>query len=204
MSMIRTYSGRCVSLVTPSSDDIDIRDIACSLSRINRFSGATRLPINVADHSLNVVRLISMRKASPATQMLGLLHDAHEAYLGDITAPVRCELAALAEEDVVSRIAEKLDLAILRAFGLSDHATFVNVTKVKQADAALLAAEWRDFMQGPCPTIEEPAPFAIRPRNPDRSEEEFLRAFERLQIEIGPAVRGADIAYIAASQSAVR
>lgn len=204
MSIIRTYSGRSVSLATPSAADIDIRDIACSLSRINRFSGATRLPINVADHSLNVARLLSMRKAPPATQMLGLLHDAHEAYLGDITAPVRCELSAHAGFDVVSRISEKLDIAILEAFDITEHATFVNVTMVKHADAALLAAEWRDFMQGPCPTVEEPAPFAIRPRNPDRSEEEFLRTFDRLLIEMGPRARNGDVASIATPQSALR
>jgi 5'-deoxynucleotidase YfbR-like HD superfamily hydrolase len=186
MNYLQTYTGRCVSLAKPDPSSIDIRDIACSLSRLNRFSGATRLPVNVADHSLNVTRFLAMKKAPPAVQMLGLLHDAHEAYLGDITAPVRREIAAYASFDLVARIADRLDVAIMNAFGFGLLPSLGEEAWVRSADAAVFAAEWRDLMQGPCPTVIEAAPFAIKPRSADKAEEDFLRTFERLRIEVGP------------------
>jgi hypothetical protein len=186
MSYIRTASGKAVSLSLPDPGTISIRDIACSLSRINRFSGATLLPVNVADHSLNVARLLAMRKAPPEVQMLGLLHDAHEAYLGDITTPVREEIAYYAAYDVVERLATRFDNAIFKAFGVWHDATLGNLSWVRAADTAVFAAEWRDLMPGPCPAQAEAAPFPIKPRSPDKAEEDFLKAFEELQLRMGP------------------
>jgi 5'-deoxynucleotidase YfbR-like HD superfamily hydrolase len=186
MNHVLTYTGRRVSLAAPDPASIDIRDIACSLSRLNRFCGATRLPVNVADHSLNVARFLAMKKASPSVQMLGLLHDAHEAYLGDIVHPVRREIAAYASFDLVTRIADRLDVAIMNAFGFGLLESSGDEAWVRAADAAVFAAEWRDLMQGPCPIVIEAAPFAIKPRNSEKSEEDFLRSFERLRIEVGP------------------
>ena len=197
MSYVRTHTGRSVSLVDPDPQTIDIRDIACSLSRINRFSGATRLPINVADHSLNVVRLLSLRRAPASIQMLGLLHDAHETYIGDITTPVRAELAAACGDDIVWRMCQRLDQAILASAGLSSGTRIPlrTLAFVSAADAAVFAAEWRDFMQGPCPSLVDPAPFAIKPRNADRSEEDFLWVFHRLRVEMGPVPEIPDMAF---------
>lgn len=192
MSIITTRSGRCVSLASPDPETIDIRDIACSLSRLNRFSGATLLPVNVADHSLNVVKLLAQRKAPDEILMLGLLHDAHEAYLGDITNPARAEIAAYAGLDVVARIADRLDFAILKAFGLWSCAILDAQAWVRTADAAVFGAEWRDLMPGRCPVSVEAAPFAIKPRNSDRSEEDFLKMFDLLRLKLGPRLQSAD------------
>lgn len=187
MSYVTTLSGRAVSLSDPDPSTISIRDIACSLSRMNRFNGATVLPVNVADHSLNVVRLMALRKAPPELQMLGLLHDAHEAYLGDIISPVRCEIAAHATFDVVQRIADRLDSAILKAFRVWHAASLGALAWVRTADTAVFAAEWRDLMHGPCPVNVEAAPFAIKPRLAGKAEEDFLTTFERLHMLIGPS-----------------
>lgn len=187
MSFVRTYTGRDVSLDSPQAQTIDIRDIACGLSRINRFSGATRLPLNVADHSINVVRWLGMLKAPPITQMLGLLHDAHEAYMGDITTPVRRQVKACVSIDVFRQIADQLDQVIRSAFGLAELTDARHLAAVDLADQAVFAAEWRDLMDGPSPSLFTPAPFAIKPRSPDKAEQDFLRFFERLRVEIGPA-----------------
>lgn len=187
MNFVRTYSGRDVSLAEPHFNTINIRDIACALSRINRFSGATRLPVNVADHSLNVSRLLAMRQASPTVQMLGLLHDAHEAYIGDITTPMRRQIKAVAGCDVVEQTAARLDQAIRQAFGLGRHALARDLAEVHEADQAVLAAEWRDLMEGPSPIASAPASFAIKPRNADQAEISFLRTFDLLVLAMGPA-----------------
>jgi 5'-deoxynucleotidase YfbR-like HD superfamily hydrolase len=187
MSFVTTRSGRAVSLSSPDPASIDIRDIACSLSRLNRFSGATFLPVNVADHSLNVVRFMAMKKAPPEMLMLGLLHDAHEAYIGDITSPARREIAVLCGRDIVQEMADRLDEAILKAFKVWHCCSLGALAWVRTADAAVFAAEWRDLMQGRCPTSVEAANFAIKPRNPDKSEEEFLKMYELLKLKMGPA-----------------
>lgn len=184
MNFVRTYSGRDVSLAEPHFATINIRDIACALSRINRFCGATLLPVNVADHSLNVLRLLAMARNSPEVQMLGLLHDAHEAYIGDITAPMRRQIKASAGHDVVQATADQLDQSIRQAFGLARHASARHLALVHAADQAVLAAEWRDLMQGPVPFATVPAPFAIKPRNSDQSEIAYLKAFDQLRIEL--------------------
>jgi hypothetical protein len=77
---INTRSGRKVNPLRLSADDIRIEDIAHSLSLVNRFAGHTREPISVAQHSVYVSRLCDISVA-----MQGLLHDAAEAYLGDVT-----------------------------------------------------------------------------------------------------------------------
>jgi len=64
-------------------EDICIEDIAHHLALINRFNGATKRPISVAQHSVYVARLCW--DLSWETQLQALLHDATEAYLGDIT-----------------------------------------------------------------------------------------------------------------------
>lgn len=187
MSFVRTYSGRDVSLADPHFGTINIRDIACALSRINRFCGATRLPVNVADHSLNVVRYLALQRASAAVQLLGLLHDAHEAYIGDITAPMRRQIKAMIGHDVVEAIADRLDRAVWQAFGLTRHLLTMDIAAVKLADQAVLAAEWRDLMEGPAPFTGSAASFAIKPRNPDQAEIAFLKTFDLLKLALGPS-----------------
>lgn len=71
-------------------------DIAHSLSLINRFNGHTSRPISVAEHACAVGDM--MRRACPdddrreAWEMIGLMHDAHEAYIGDVSATLKPEL----------------------------------------------------------------------------------------------------------------
>lgn len=77
---ITTYTGKQVNPLDPPLQLIDIRDIAHSLALINRFNGHSQEPISVAQHSVYVSRLC----AGPYA-LQGLLHDASEAYLGDVT-----------------------------------------------------------------------------------------------------------------------
>lgn len=78
--MITTYTGKDIDPFDLQPDDISIIDIAHALSCVNRFGGHAIRPISVAQHSVEVARL-----CSPENQLQGLLHDASEAYLGDVT-----------------------------------------------------------------------------------------------------------------------
>jgi hypothetical protein len=78
---ITTFTGRKVNPLALRIEDIDIRDIAHHLACINRFCGALREPVSVAQHSVYVSRLLD----GSTFELIGLLHDASEAYLGDVT-----------------------------------------------------------------------------------------------------------------------
>jgi len=84
MTYITTYLGNKVDLINPTPDMIDIVDIAHHLAQINRYVGAARFPYSVAQHSFLMSHMVSQENALAA-----LLHDATEAYLGDISYPLK-------------------------------------------------------------------------------------------------------------------
>jgi uncharacterized protein len=82
---IRTISGVYIDLLNPNKKDIYAEDIAISLAHLNRFNGHTYTPYSVAEHSIAVCRQLLRRTQDKELALAGLLHDAPEAYLGDIT-----------------------------------------------------------------------------------------------------------------------
>jgi len=79
--VISTFTGKEVNPLDLRSEDICIEDIAHALACCNRFAGHTQRPITVAQHSVYVSRLC----VGTSFELQGLLHDAAEAYLGDVT-----------------------------------------------------------------------------------------------------------------------
>jgi 5'-deoxynucleotidase YfbR-like HD superfamily hydrolase len=185
MNYVRTFTGMDMHYQRPSLNHIVIEDIACHLSRINRYLGASQLPITVAAHSVNVAIQLAVLKQEPAVQLLGLLHDGHEYMTGDVPSPLKREIAARAKKDIIGQIAAEIDRVIFERFGLAHIATPKNLAFVNAADRQVFAAEWRDWMKGPCPDAIEPAKFAIKPCGPDKAEDLFLETFRRLQMLAG-------------------
>lgn len=128
-----TRSGRWVRLDKPEVESIDVDDIAIALSRIHRFTGHT--DYSVAAHSLYVADLVHERHHDPALYLGALLHDAHEAYIGDIATPVK----VLIGRERVRDAALVLDLAIGTKFGIGPMK--MRDSRVKQADLDALHAE---------------------------------------------------------------
>lgn len=81
---MQTYTGALVDLAAFTSDSVRMPDIAHALSLINRFTGHTVQPYTVAQHSVMVSHL-----CPPEHALWGLLHDASEAYLGDVSRPLK-------------------------------------------------------------------------------------------------------------------
>ncbi len=86
---IQTYTGRMIDLLNPQPEDICIEDIARGLALENRYNGATKFPISVAQHSIYV------SQETEHNPKQGLLHDAAEAYCKDLTRPFKKAFAEL-------------------------------------------------------------------------------------------------------------
>lgn len=81
---ITTYTGREFPLLEATVDDINIRDIAHALSNTCRYAGHCALFYSVAEHSCRLSFLVPEQ-----LRLEALLHDASEAYLGDIPTPLK-------------------------------------------------------------------------------------------------------------------
>jgi hypothetical protein len=114
---IETYTGHYLDLVNPSAEDVLLEDIAVALSNICRYAGAVTKFYSVAEHAVRVSKLAQQEGADVLTQMLCLHHDDHEAYMGDITTPLKRVIRKEAP-GILEDIASNLDSAIYESFGL--------------------------------------------------------------------------------------
>lgn len=89
MSKLETVSGKKIDITHPHPESIDITDIAWALSRMPRFSGHSipYIPYSVAQHCIQVAKELAPH--GYRIQLLGLLHDAAEAYINDLPSPVK-------------------------------------------------------------------------------------------------------------------
>lgn len=124
---METVSGRRFDPMSMGADDIDIRDIAHALALQNRYNGHTSGPISVARHSLWVAREVGvLTMHDPALMFIGLMHDASEAYLGDIIRPLKHREWARGYLEVEARV----ESLIAERYGF----TFPYPAVIKQAD----------------------------------------------------------------------
>lgn len=82
---IQTYTGRAFHYQSVWPEDVHLEDIAHALAHQCRFAGHTSRFYSVAEHSV----LVSQQFANPELRMLGLLHDATEAYILDLPKPLK-------------------------------------------------------------------------------------------------------------------
>lgn len=98
--------------------DIDVEDIAHALAQLNRFNGMASRPYSVAEHSLFVERLVADSGVTdPNVLQAALMHDAHEAYFGDITAPMK-QMLNEATGGALKLEERRVQMAVMKAFKL--------------------------------------------------------------------------------------
>ncbi len=81
---IETYTGKYFNYRDPTPESICLPDIAHALSNICRFAGHSKRYYSVAEHCVLVSYHVPLHRAAE-----GLLHDAAEAYYGDVVAPFK-------------------------------------------------------------------------------------------------------------------
>lgn len=151
---------------------IDIHDIATALSKLCRFNGHCRLFYSVAEHSVHCSKYVS-----PENALAALLHDATEAYVGDLIRPIKRFMPDF--EELEARIWE----SIAHKFGLPLDLP----EEVHEADNSVLMAEARDLLYpvgelkfsylnaSPPPGLNVNDPLL-----PAQAQELFLTRFEEL------------------------
>ncbi len=159
---ITTASGMRFTPFAPRAEQIRIADIAHALSNLCRANGHCRYFYSVAQHSVNCAREAAVRGYSRRVQLACLLHDASEAYLSDITRPVKRNMPAYLDFEKV------LQDAIFAAYGLND-LTDGEQAQVTGIDDAIL---WYEFL------ALMPEPISSEAPRLDSSPE-----FGRLEIE---------------------
>ena len=174
---VSTFSGNRFYPLRPHIDQVAIEDIAHGLAYQCRFNGQTKTFYSIAQHSLIVASLVP-----PPLRLAALLHDAAEAYLGDMVKPLKVllpEFAAL--EDKVTAI-------IAATYGID----FSDYAPIKRADLVALATEKRDLM----PHSAErwayldgiaPLPGIIVAMDPGEAKLCFLQRFHELTGDVAGA-----------------
>src|SRR5690606_7876594 len=128
-SLFQTYTGRLIDFRGIRTEDIDIRDIAHGLAHITRFGGQAKNHITVGEHSLLVASLVP-----PPYRFTALMHDAAEAYLGDIPKPLKNLLPDY------RRIEEMLMRVISEKYRFS----YPLPPVIKEADMKAIRQEWKE------------------------------------------------------------
>lgn len=86
---ILTHKGHAFSFDDVESNVYDIEDIAHSLAMTCRYGGMTRWHYSVAQHSVLIAREIWHQTGNASAALDGLMHDAEEAYMGDMKTPLK-------------------------------------------------------------------------------------------------------------------
>jgi hypothetical protein len=140
-----TASGRQLDLDRPMADQIVLEDIAGALSRICRFSAQTQRFYSVAQHAVYVSRLL-VDGGRRDLALAALHHDSHEAYVGDLPAPLKRKLRDEGSH-AYQELCDALDEVIARALGVQFPAEgSEDRRQIKQADTTALLVEARALL----------------------------------------------------------
>lgn len=138
---ILTANGHSFDLQYGNQTQVVIADIAHALAQINRFTGHCRRPFSVAEHSLLVAEIVDRLLTHDIhARLAGLMHDAHEAYIGDLSSPAKSVVG-----DAWHVLEHRMERTVRSAFALHG-AAFTWQRVVKQADLIALATERQQLM----------------------------------------------------------
>lgn len=182
-----SFTGKQIYPFDMRVEDVCIEDIAHSLSIINRFNGHTIKPYSVAQHCVLMSQLIDTDNEDPfqetGIQFQALMHDAAEAYCGDVIRPIKRALTPL-----YNSLEDGIWAAIAARYGLPLELDQLDPA-VKAADLHMLQTERRDLLPAspaPWKVTETYAPYwqKIHPWSAEIAETAFLQRFGMLCREV--------------------
>ena len=173
---LQTVSGRRVNPFDPDPSQLDPDDIARALGNVCRFGGHAKAFYSVAQHSVIVSQLVEQRGGDAHDAFAALMHDATEAYLGDMPHPLKHRSALGAAFKAAE---EHLERAISERFRIKP-----DVPEIKRVDRALLATERRAFSAEDWhwPELEgvEPLDLELTAWSPDDAARAFAERYAEL------------------------
>lgn len=179
---VNTYSGHRVHFDNVDPDQIEIGDIAVSLSRMARYCGHTKEFYSVAQHSVLVAQQVYLQTGNTKQALAGLLHEAPECYgMSDIHGTFKRSLGKHAR-----KVIKDYEARIFVALGLDPELPEV----IDYVDSMLLADEMRQLLRynesdidfkdndkyGECKGFG----LDIKPWQPKKAEAEFIAAYNIL------------------------
>lgn len=139
---LRTASGVTFCIANPDPAMVNVFDIAHALSRICRFGGHVTVEhYSVAEHCLNCLSLARRNCESREVQLAVLMHDAAEAYIGDVIKPLKILMPEYGE------IERRVERVIGQAFSIDFE---LHAEAIRKYDHALLVAEKNAFLRNGC------------------------------------------------------
>lgn len=156
---IRTFTGNYVNVFDAIPELICIEDIAHALSMQCRFGGHLPEFYSVAQHSVEVSKLVPIED-----QFQALMHDASEAYLLDIPSPIKSGL----------RDYKDIEDGLMRTIASVFNFQYPLTKPVKDADAIMLQIEWDTIM------LQKPSFNKPRILTQAESKELFMETFNLL------------------------
>lgn len=141
---IYTYGGRFIDVTNLKSEDIFPDDIAIGLARECRFGNHTKRVYSVAEHSIwCMFKGQEMYPDDKALHFRLLMHDAHEAYLGDWPTPIIDSINGIYPgiKDGLNAIKKLVQSKINERFGISKCP--LTCEKVREIDKMALEWEWK-------------------------------------------------------------
>lgn len=167
---ILTVDGDYFDFVRPDPRVITINAIARGLANTCRFAGQLSCYYSVAEHSVYVSQIVP-----PELAIQGLLHDAAEAFIGDMPKPLKVML------DDYQAVEERVEHVLFGKWGFT-----ALEPAVKHADKVMLKTEqyqllrnkhaWK-YTEG-----VEPVDIDIQCLLPDQAYELFLNRAEELGV----------------------
>lgn len=139
MSAIKTYTGIMFDPLEPNVDMIRIEGIAHALAMLCRAHGHFKTFYSVGQHCINCAEEAAARGYSVRIQLGCLLHDGSEAYLSDVTRPVKKALPKYLE------IEEPLQNAIWNKW-LRNSLTTEEIEQIFEIDDMMLLNEFWTLM----------------------------------------------------------
>lgn len=165
---MQTSRGAMFWPLDPRADEVFIEDIAAGLSKLCRFAGQCQRFYSVAEHSVLVSQIVP-----PQYALIGLLHDATEAYVVDVPRPIKPFLGGYKD----------IEIGVWRAISERYGLPLDPPPSIKEADNAMVLAEADQIMlplPAPWSIPGSPAAVKIECWSPDEAERRFLDRFHEL------------------------